>query len=140
MKQRLLLLVVGLVALGTGVHFARYYILDRAPVVTLQKGALASTVSQSLTNSPDNVAPVIGKNYTIQSVTYFDNDAWAVVRINPVNNYASPAVIVLHLQNGSYKTILGPGSSFPSSSAQNVPTTVLYYLNSHKLTTNEIAD
>ena len=132
MRRRVIILVCELILVSVGVHFARYVILHRLPVTDLPISQVSTAASQSLTVA-SGANPIVGKNYTINSVNYFDNGSWAIVNVQPINNYASPATIIMRKQADSYRTVLGPGSNFSSNSVQNLPTPVLYYLNSHSL-------
>lgn len=128
------LAIVGLIVIGTIVHFADYFILGRIPVTNLSASQLSTAVAKGIGSTPSGSKPVVGKDFTIQSVHYFVTNTWAVVFVTKNGNNA---VLVEHKQNGSYTTVLGPGTTFSANSLpSSLPTSVVFYLNSQGLINN----
>jgi hypothetical protein len=95
---------------------------------------LAGTVSQSLGNAlgasgSGKSLPVLGEDYNLRNVRYFDNNVWAVASVVPTSQ-ADTTTIVMRKTNGTYQVVLGPGTAFPGSSLQNLPIDVSGYLTS----------
>ena len=120
-----LLLVVPLIALW----IARSLILGGASPVTLPAAdPLVGRISQALTSTSQLSLPVAGKDYKIQSTSYFDNKTWAVVTIIGISNTITDGLFVLNQVNGVYTVVLGPGTAFPTSATLAMPTDVQQYL------------
>jgi hypothetical protein len=132
---RTFLVLVGLLIIT---FTARYILLGSVEIVSLKQGSIDQAISASLkTSDTGSYVPIEGKDYTLQDVHYFYGKEWAVAAILPVNNDADPATVVLKLQNGAYKTALGPGNSFFSYSVQVLPSKVAAYLQANGLVSEE---
>ena len=122
-----MVLVVVIIAIG-----ARYFILDRASVVSIKYDPLSSAVSKGLEVSGSNYLPIEGKDFKVSKVSYFDNNTWVVVGVDPIGNSADPATLVLHLVSGTYSTALGPLNSFNGVDLSGIPSDVQSYLIPYK--------
>lgn len=91
--------------------------------------ALSSQISQAFTSGGDTTLPKIGKDYQ-QKLRYFDGNDWIVASVTPVGNAITPGVLVLQKQHGLYTVVLGPGSAFPVTAVDAIPTDVAQYLDS----------
>jgi hypothetical protein len=127
--KRLLLLLTFMVMLLVLTFVLKAAIL-RGPVVRLQKSQpLAGVVSQGLASSgPTNSLPEFGKDYTLQSIRYYDNKAWVTATVVPLSTKTDNALVVIHMINGSYQVVLGPGTAFPNNYLQGLPADVSQYL------------
>lgn len=131
-------IVVGILVVAVvGGHYGDSLILGRVPVIKLSPSPLTNTISQSLGANASGTVPAVNKNFSIHSITYFLNNTWAVVYVTPINNDANNAIVVVHKNNGRYTTVLGPGTEFPADSLPQLPTQVLFYLNSQGMVSNE---
>jgi hypothetical protein len=132
--KQILATVLFLVVLIAISVVSKNIILNGVPQTKLQVAPpLAGTLSQSLiTYKSKDVLPVIGKDFTIQSTQYFNNQQWAVVLVSsvPDNNNA---ILVLEKLNGNYQVVLGPGTSFSTTDIQTMPSNVISYLTSKGL-------
>lgn len=128
------LLILAFLAIGASI--VKYIVLGGLPVITLAPATpLSSAISQGLTSlTTGNTLPVEGKDFVIKDVHYFDNQTFAVVSVGALKLSTDPATLVLQKLNGSYRVILGPGTTFSASSVQDLPSDVVQYLNSRGVT------
>ena len=122
--------LVGLLVFLLFIYGARYFILDRARLVTLSADPLYSALAGSLQSGPyGSYLPVEGKDYTVGSVKYFDNGQWAVVSVVPVGTSSDPSSVVLQKQGKTYRTVIGPSNSFLGTNMAGLPADLVKYLN-----------
>ncbi len=116
-------------------------LLGNAKTVSLRSApALSGQISQAFTNNSSNSLPVIGKDYRLQGTHYFDNNQWVVTNIIAITNQVSNSYIVMHKENGVYTAALGPGSSFPTTTTENLPADLGQYLNSLGVTYEPVSE
>lgn len=115
------------IAYIAAVVLARYLILDKAKTVSFNN----SPVQQALNNSfklSAGYLPIVGKDYSIAGVKYFDGGQWAVVSLKPIGTSADPGTVVLTKQAGGYRAVLGPSNFFQASDTASLPADVANYL------------
>lgn len=120
-----------LVILLAGAFVAQRVLLGGISTTSLKKGPkLGGIVSQSLfTGNGSTTLPVDGTDYSITGSYSFYNGSWYVVRIKPgSNNELDGGTVVLQKVQNYYKVVLGPGSAFPSTALQGLPSDVSLYL------------
>jgi len=104
-------------------------VIGGKPVVRLgQASALGGIIAQSL-GTTDRALPQENKDFTITDLHYFGGRAWVVatVKQKDAGNDGS-AVLVLKSSSGSYDVVLGPGTAFPKSYLQSLPSDVGQYV------------
>jgi hypothetical protein len=100
-----------------------------APVVHLSSGApLAGQVSQTLAATSGDELPVDGKDFKLTDTRYLLNDTWAVSQISTFGEDPNTGTVVFQKKSGIYQIVLGPGTAFPNTVVQNMPTEVSAYL------------
>lgn len=121
-----------IVLLFVSVLNVRHVLLGSAQSVNLQAAPpLSGAVSQAFTSNATSSLPVISKDYRLENTQYFDNKQWVVTDIKGTgNNIVTDGMVVLHLQDGAYTAVLGPGSIFPVTVTDNLPKDVGSYLKS----------
>lgn len=126
---RIQIIVLGILLVG--LLLVKSLIFGGAPVVRLVPApALSGQVAQSFAgNAHSSTLPVQGKDFKLANTLYFDNGSWAVSSIVALNNTMNDGWVVLQKRTGMYAVVLGPGTAFPSSYAQNLPPDVAQYLN-----------
>jgi hypothetical protein len=92
----------------------------------LQLSSAPTTLSLSNLTIPLGSAGV-----SITNVVYFYSNTWAIVYMSQDQNSAGIAVAQYDAANQSWSVAIGPGTYFPSSSVQNLPTQVQEYLYSN---------
>lgn len=127
---RILFLLILLVAS----LFAKHVILGGMYLTSLKAAPpLAGSIAPSLASAGSkNTLPQAGKDFKILKVNYFDNQQWAVVLVAHIPDMNS-ATLLLQKLNGVYAVVLGPGTTFPASTAQSMPSDVAAYLMSKGL-------
>jgi len=106
-------------------------ILLGANVISLPKAApLAGQISQALTDPATGTLLQAGKDYTLESTHYMQNDKWVVVTIKTTGSQAASGYVVLYEDSGIYKVMVGPGTMFPSTQINQLPVQVATYLRS----------
>jgi hypothetical protein len=136
-KQRQPFFVIaGIILFIAAIFGVRLLILGGVAETPLADNSAAQQASGSLSNSADTLQPdkpplVAGTDYTFGDTHYFDNDQWLVAKVTLTSVQDSDsALIVMRRQNGTYQTMLGPGTAFSGESLQQIPKDVAAYLRS----------
>lgn len=130
-RNTLIIMSVVIILIIVG-YLGKYLILGGANYSkTTSAALLVGQVAQSLDISNGKTVSISAtNNFTLQNTKYFDNSTWVVTKVIPLNNQANNGIVVMQKVGQFYQSVLGPGSSFPSSAVQGLPTDVQQYLNS----------
>ncbi len=91
-------------------------LLGGAKYVTLSNEPIYVAVSAGLkSKSHENYTPIEGKDYTITSTHFLNNNSWIVVGVQPVGASADPGLMVLHKIGNSYVSVIGSVGSVSNS-------------------------
>lgn len=132
MYRNTLIAILILIALFCVAVPAKSIVLGGARVVSLPAGpALTGAVSQSLAVSSSGPLPVAGKDYNL-TATYFDNNAWAVGLIQPLNNTLNSGVVVLQKKNSVFQVVLPPSNAVSVDQLYVLPNDVASFLRAHE--------
>lgn len=108
---------------------ARALILRGATYVSLAPGpVLSGAISQSLASSNQKTIPQPNKDYSIDGITFFDSNSWAVSSIFSGQGLQDKSFVVLQKVDGVYRVVLGPGTAFSSASTYSLPADVFLFL------------
>lgn len=127
--------LVIVVAVVVGITLVvKNFILGGAAVNTTasQKPSTTQQIQQQA-SSTDGTSPnpVFPQDVKVDDIKYFDGRAWLVAKVEQASVPGNFAYIIMQLQNGSYQTIAGPGTSFTSATLpKSTPQDVLDYLSS----------
>lgn len=130
--QRIARILIGL-ALVVAATMVVHRLILGGTLVKLKAGTtMSGVVSQSLvgSNNDSDALPAVGKDYTIDSIRYFDDSNWAVASITQTGGSQNSALLILQREKGMYQPMLGPGTAFSSSYLQSLPSDLGKYLNS----------
>lgn len=117
-----------MILLGT-TFVIKSLVLDNVGYVSLPNNQISIDVSKNLiSSSSPNFIPIEGYNFKISNIKYFYNQNWAIVYIQPINNWSDSSILILHKINGGYKTVLGPDSSFYGINFKGIPNQITTYL------------
>lgn len=89
---------------------------------------LAGQVSQAFAVGSSKNLPVMGKDYSVQNIHYFDSHTWLVANIKSLSTDGSDGIIVMQQEGGIYLPMLGPGSAFADTQIISLPADVAAYL------------
>jgi hypothetical protein len=89
---------------------------------------LTGIISQALDANGSGGIPSPGKDYTLTGVRYFENGAWVVAFVKPVNNSFDPGAVAIEKIDGVYRVVAGPSNDLPSDYLYTMPSDVGSYL------------
>lgn len=100
---------------------------------TLPSSPVSQAISQAVNSSSYAEKTFVeGKDYTLSNPRYFDNQTWfaSALELRLESGQNDRALIVLkQASDGSYKTVLGPGTSFTADQMIGFPQDVVTYIN-----------
>ncbi len=129
MKKSYMVWFSVIIVLLIALIFMRSIVFGGATPIQLNSApALTGQISQALASSRTNTVAVYGKDYKLDNTIYFENKTWVVTNIVGLGTITD-GVVVMNKQAGIYQVVLGPGSSFASTSLQGLPSDVAQYLN-----------
>jgi hypothetical protein len=122
-KSKFFVVVLAILVIATLIvrHLGGQYVkLSSAP-------PLSGVVAQSLDLAGGTtIVPVAGKAFSLQNVSYFDNNDWVIATVSPSNGNTTitQALVVLQKKDGTFQVVLGPGTDFDSSYLTSLPADV----------------
>ena len=130
MKRNTIILVTIIVLATTLLALAIPRIILGKTADQATDDSYTSTIAETISD-PTSSSPFLrqGSDFTVSNERYFNSKEWLVVTVSPVKkNAAEPAVIVLHLQDSKYTTVIGPGTTFDERDLTTLPSEVIQYL------------
>jgi len=111
-NKKLIFIFLSLI-IGIGTIFLIFYNKKSSlPSPEKEKEKIEQVTQQTLDKE---IEKEFGKDYKISSLTFYENNTWAVAILKPISFQAEGATIIYKKEGEGWKIFLGPGTSFEDS-------------------------
>lgn len=111
-NKKLIFIFLSLI-IGIGTIFLIFYNKKSSlPSPEKEKEKIEQVTQQTLDKE---IEKEFGKDYKISSLTFYENNTWAVAILKPISFQAEGATIIYKKEREGWKIFLGPGTSFEDS-------------------------